>query len=337
LSSADAITTATHRIVTYVAHASPTSRHPWRVGPTSRRYPGNRGPHTWDEEIGAAAGRQHGVISLEQLRAIGLTRHRIEARLRAKRLYRLHRGVYAVGHQALTRKSHLIAAGYACGAGALVSHRDAGALHGLIGPGSQSTEVTAQRGCKPKPGITVHRSRSLHPDDRTVVDGIPTTSVARTLIDLAEVLSEERLAKAVHQAEVLRVFDLRGLEEALARVPGRKGRHRMRRVLVAHQPEPHLLRSRAERKLKALCRQNDLPQPQFNAWVAGYELDVYWPRQRLALEFDGAATHHTRHAFHEDRRRDRALATEGIQVARVTWPDLGPGLMAQVREILARR
>ena len=102
-------------------------------------------------------------------------------------------------------------------------------------------------------------------------------------------------------------------------------------------PSRHFLRSEAERRLKRLCEAHALPQPQFNVHVAGYEVDVYWPEARFALEVDGAATHHTRHAFHADRRRDRALAAEGIQVVRVTWPDLNGGLMEQVEAILRRR
>ncbi len=131
------------------------------------------------------------------------------------------------------------------------------------------------------------------------------------------------------------MFDLRALERAW--VPGRRGEHRLRRVLNDYQPEPHLLRSKAERRLKRLCEQHHLPQPQFNVNVAGYEVDVYWPQARLALEFDGAETHHTRYAFHEDRRRDRALAAEGIQVTRVTWPDLAAPLAEQVLAILRHR
>jgi len=276
------------------------------------------------------------VVSLTQLREMGLTRHRIESRVQARRLYPLHRGVYAVGHEALTPKSHFIAAVCACGPGALLSHRAAGALQGVLSA-TGVIEVTASRGCKPKDGVVLHRSRSIHADDRTEVDAIPTTSLARTLVDLADVVNERQLTRAVHQAEILRLFDLTQIEAALARLPGRKGRHRLRRVLTAYRPEPHLLRSEAERRLKQLCRNHSLPQPQFNVNVAGYEVDVYWPEGRLALEFDGAETHHTRHAFHADRRRDRALATEGIQTLRVTWPDLGRPLTEQVQAILRRR
>jgi len=156
-------------------------------------------------------------------------------------------------------------------------------------------------------------------------------------VDLADVLNEERLAKAVHQAEILRVFDLTALEEARARAGARRGRKRLTRVLAAYQPEPRFLRSEAERTLKRLCEDHCLPQPQFNVWVEGYELDVYWPEASFALEIDGAETHDTRYAFHADRRRDRALATKGIHAVRVTWPDLNPELMRQVEAILARR
>jgi very-short-patch-repair endonuclease len=273
------------------------------------------------------------VVSLTQLRELGVPEHVVRARRSAVRWYALHRGVFAVGHEALTGKSHLIAAVFACGPGALASHRAAGNQHGLVD--WSGIEVTAPRGRKPKPGIAVHRSRVLREADRTVVDGIPTTSVARTLVDMADVLSDERMAKAMRQAELLRVFDLRALERAW--IPGRRGEPRLRRVLANYRPEPHLLRSKAERRLKRLCKEHHLPQPQFNVHLAGYEVDAYWPDAAFVLEFDGAETHQTIYAFHDDRRRDRALATRGIQVARVTWPDLGPSLMEEVRAILRRR
>ena len=305
------------------------------MGPLDKQYGWNEGPQPVDAVVGELAGRQHGVVSLAQLRELGVPRHAVDRRLRARRWYPLHRGVYAVGHRALTWRSHLIAAVYACGPGALASHRAAGALHGLVKSGR--IEVTAARGRKPKPGITVHRARSLHDPDRTFIAAVPVTTVARTLVDLADTESEERLAKAVHQAEILRVFDLRALEQAQARAGTRTGRGRLTRVLAAYQPELHLLRSRAERRVRDLCAEAGLPKPQFNISLGGYELDVYWPEARLALEIDGAETHDTTYAFHSDRRRDRALAAQGIQVNRVTWPDLNADLTRQLREILARR
>jgi hypothetical protein len=258
-----------------------------RVGTTSRTYSGNEGPPSWDEAIGELAGRQYGVVSRAQLGELGLTRHRIERRVATKRLVPLHRGVFAVGHEARTWRSHLIAAVYACGPGAVASHRAAGAVHGLLS--SQRIEVTAPRGCKPKSGITVHRSRHLPEEDRTLIAAVPVTSVARTLVDLADVLTEERLAKAIRQAEILQVLDVAALERAARE--GRRGGKRLKRVLAAYQPESHLLRSEAERRLKQLCEDHSLPQPQFNINLHGYEVDVYWPEARLVLEFDGAATH----------------------------------------------
>jgi predicted transcriptional regulator of viral defense system len=124
--------------------------------------------------VAGLAGRQHGVVSTAQLLEVGLTRPGISRRVRAKRLYPLHRGVYAVGHVALTWRSQLIAAVYACGCEAVASYRAAGALHGLVSSGR--IEVTGPRGAKPKPGITVHRARTLPAEERTTVDGISTTT-----------------------------------------------------------------------------------------------------------------------------------------------------------------
>jgi very-short-patch-repair endonuclease len=281
------------------------------------------------------AGRQHGVVTTAQMLEAGLSRTGIRRWVQAARIYPLYRGVYAVGHRALTPRGRLIAAVYACGPNAVASHRGAGAVHGLLSFGR--LEVTTSRGCRARPGIEVHTSRVLDGDDRTTIDGIPVTSLARTLVDLADVLTGERLAKAIHQAELMRVFDLRKVDAARQRAGGRRGRHRLARVLSAYQPEPRLLRSRAERRFKALCTRHGLAMPLFNAVVEGFEVDAYWPEARFGLEVDGAKTHNTTTAFHADRRRDRALAAKGIQVARVTWPDLDAALAEQVKEILARR
>jgi very-short-patch-repair endonuclease len=286
--------------------------------------------------LAALAGRQHGVVSVAQLRELGFTKHAVRRRVESKRLQRLHPGVYAVGHDALTPDSRRLAAVLACGPGALLSHRAAGALQNLL-PSSPQFDVTVPLPRRSRPGLVIHRSRLIHPDDRSSVRGIPVTSVARTLVDLADVLSEERLAKAVHEAEVQRAFDLGAVEAVVGRLPGRKGRHKLSRVLAAYRPEPHLLRSEAERRFKRLCETHSLPQPQFNVHIAGHELDVYWEDVQVAVEIDGAETHHTRRAFHEDRARDRRLAAHAIRVVRVTWQDLDheERLAAELRAIRA--
>jgi hypothetical protein len=205
----------------------------------------------------------------------------------------LHPGVYAVGHWALTAESGDLAAVFACGLQALLSHRAAGRRHGLLRAGR--IEVTAPRNVRPKPGIVVHTTRLIHPDDRTVVRGIPTTSVARTLVDLADVLGDRHLAAAVNEAEVLRVFDLAAIHRTLHRLAGRRGRARLLRVVAAYtEPTPYST-SEAERRFLCLCEEHGLPRPQ-RLSVAGYELDFYWPDARLAVEIDGGTFHRTRRA-----------------------------------------
>jgi very-short-patch-repair endonuclease len=263
----------------------------------------------------------------------------IEGGVTAGWLVRLHKGVYAVGHTALTHRSHLIAAVYACGPKALASHRAAGELWGIL-PGGQPIEVTTPRSRTKHGGILVHRSRHIAPEDRATIDAIPVTSLARTLVDLADVVPEKRLADAVHEAEVKRLFDLREIERVLDSLPGRKGRHKLRRVLAAYNDVQPFTRNRAERLVLNMCAKHGLPTPQVNNSIAGYEVDFLWPEANLALEFDGAATHLTRRAFQADRARDRALAAQGIHVVRATWRDLREGeaaLAHEVRAIIAIR
>lgn len=290
--------------------------------------------------VAALASRQHGVVSVAQLHDLGLSRDAIQTRARGGRLHRLHRGVYAVGHVALTKRSRQLAAVLAAGPGALLSHRSAGALWAIArSRGGAGVEVTAPRGRRAREGFTLHRSSDIPPQDRAVVDGVPVTSVARTLVDLADVLTERRLADAVHEAEVQRVFDLTEVNEVLARLPGRRGRHRLTRVLAAYGDGPTGTRNRAERLFLEICARHGVPTPQANVTVGGYELDFLWPDAGLAVELDGAATHHTVRRYHGDRRRDRALrARHGIETVRVTWPDLveggGEPLARELRDIL---
>jgi very-short-patch-repair endonuclease len=306
------------------------------VGWKSPAYGVRVGPHSADRAVGELAGRQHGVVSRAQLTQAGLTRQAIWRRVEVGRLVPLHAGVYAVGHKALTNRSHLIAAVYAGGPDALASHRAAGGLWGFL-RGAQPIEVTTPRSRGPRGGIVVHRSRCLNDEDRATVDGIPVTSIARTLVDLADVLPERRLADAVHEAEVKRLFDLRALQEVLDHLPGRKGRHKLRRVLAAYSDVQPFTRNGAERHVLELCEQHGLPKPQVNVWLGAHEVDFYWPDAGLALEFDGEAVHRTTRAFHADRARDRALAARGIHVVRATPRDVPSALARELAAILAVR
>jgi very-short-patch-repair endonuclease len=270
--------------------------------------------------VARLAGSQHGVVSVQQLREAGLTKDRILRRVEAGRLHPLLRGVYAVGHRSVSERGMELAAVLACGPGAVLSHRAAARLWALI-HSVPVVEVTAVRSRVGPRGVVLHRSRSLEPEDRAVRDGVPVTSVARTLVDLADVLSERRLAEAVHQAEVQRMFDLTAVRAVLARLQGRRGRHRLRKVLAAYRDQP-FTRSEAERRFLRLCSSRCLPLPATNTSIEGYEVDFFWPQANVAVEVDGVAVHHTVKAFHDDRERDRILATHGIQVLRITWRDL---------------
>jgi very-short-patch-repair endonuclease len=289
--------------------------------------------------VQALAGGQHGIVKWEQVREAGLTKQEVRRRVESGWLIRLYEGVYAVGHTALTDRSHLIAAVYACGPEALASHRSAGAIRGLL-RWPRRIEVTAPRSRKPHKGFVLHRSRLIHDEDRATIDNIPVTSLARTLVDLADVLPENRLADAVHEAEIRRLFDLGKIERVLARLPGRKGRHKLRRVLAAYRDVQPFTRSRAERLVLRMCEAHGLPAPRVNTWIDIHEVDFFWPEANLALEVDGGAVHLTKRAFQEDRARDRALAARGIHVVRATWRDLteNPASLAQqLHQILAVR
>jgi len=271
------------------------------------------------------------------MRELGLGRDSIRGRVAAGWLHPLYRGVYAVGHLALTRRSRILAAVLAAGPDALASHRCAAELWDLLHPGP--IDITTPRSRRPRVGFVLHRSRSLVPEDRALVDNIPVTSVARTLVDLAEVLTERRLSNAVHEAEIQKQFDLTAIEQVLARVPGRSGRHKLQRVLKAYGGGPQLTRSHYERAFLDICDRYDIAIPQSAVSVAGYELDFLWPTHGLAVEMDDQATHYTTRAYYGDRRRDRALAPHGIHVVRVTPLDLQneKALAREVKDILAAK
>jgi hypothetical protein len=172
-------------------------------------------------------------------------------------------------------------------------------------------------------GIEAHRDGSLRPADRTKVRGIPCTSVARTLLDLAAVVSPRELRNAVTQAEVERVFDLTAVREVLGRSRRRRGVARLRRAIAEHDPRDERARGELERRFLALCRQADLPLPEVNVPLTvgdtQLEADFLWRSARLIVEADGRYSHLTVTAFEKDRRRDQRLRLAGWEVIRCTW------------------
>jgi hypothetical protein len=277
--------------------------------------------------IARLAERQHGVVSLPQLQLAGLTKDAVGKRAATGRLTRIHRGVYAVGHARLTQRGHWMADVLAYGPTAVLSHRSAAALHGLRPDNRPKTDVTLpSRSARSRSGIHVHRSSTLETGDVTTVDGIPCTTVARTLLDLAEVVDAQALERAVSQADVFRTFDLRTVDEVLSRASGRHGATGLRSVLASYD-RPTLTDQELEERFLALCRKASLPPPEVNGWVAlddgiAYQIDFLWRAERLAVETDGWGSHGTRRAFENDRRRDRNLSMAGWTVVRFTWRDV---------------
>src|SRR5207302_645130 len=262
---------------------------------------------------------QHGVVAHRQLVELGLGRKAIQYRLAAGRLHRLHLGVYAVGHPRVTGPGRWMAAVLACGDGALLSHRSAGALWGIGSGAGSRVDVTAiGRSRRGHPGITLHQVRGLHPDDRARRDGVPVTSLARTILDLAEVLNRSQLARAFEEAERLQLLDVRAIRRLCERSAGRRGLGPLGNLLSNHMRPLPETRSELERLFVDLCRAAALPPPALNVSVAGFEVDAVWQDRGLVVELDGFAFHRTRAAFERDRARDATLQLAGYRVLRLT-------------------
>ncbi|MGB2710260.1 MAG: type IV toxin-antitoxin system AbiEi family antitoxin domain-containing protein [Conexibacter sp.] len=275
-----------------------------------------------DAVLAALADRQHGVVARRELAAAGVTRSMIAERIASAHLVRLHRGVYAVGHRRVRIEGQWLAAVLAVGPGAALSHRSAAALHG-IAPSGGRVEVSTPLHSRGIEGIAVYGRRSLAAADRAYVRGVPVTSVARTLVDLAGLLLPDRLAKAVGEAERLRQFDLQALDAAMTRTRGRRGAGQAAlRAVLAGFAADGVTRSELEERFLAMLDAHDLPRPLTNASVEAYEVDALWPAERLAVELDGYAFHHTRTAFQRDRTKMNDLLAAGYVVLRFTYADV---------------
>jgi hypothetical protein len=271
-----------------------------------------------DRKVAEIAERQHGVVTYEQLLELGLGRGAIHHRVKAGRLYRVHIGVYVVGHRRLEIHGRWMAAVLSCG-DALLSHQSAAALWGiLVTSGSLIDVMPVRRTRHRRSGLVVHRPRLLHAEDRAVEQGIPVTSVTRTLLDLAQVVQSRQLARAVDEADRLELLDARKIDPLMARSNGHPGLGRFRAALRDHRGPSPLTRSELERRFFELCRKAGLPLPQMNVLVAGFEVDAVWHAQRVIVELDGYAFHRTRARFEDDRARDATLQLAGYRVLRFT-------------------
>ncbi len=287
--------------------------------------------HPPDAVVAEVARRQHGVVTVAQLAAVGIHRRGIAHRVAHGRLTPLHRGVYRVGPLG-DELSGVMAAVLACGPTAVASHRTAARLHGFW-DWRGVTDVTATEGQpRSRPGITVHRRR-VEEGERTSVRGIPVTTPERTIRDLAPVVGETHLGRVIEEAQVQRKLDDASLTRAVSQARGQRGVRALR--AAAPQAEAALTRSEAERRLVKLVRRSGLPRPQTNVRLAGHEVDALWPREGLVVEVDGFAFHGGRRAFERDRRRDADLLAAGHRVLRLTWRQLADEPEAVVARIAA--
>lgn len=269
------------------------------------------------------ATRQHGVVARWQLRQVGIPLHRIDYRLKSGWLEPLHSAVYRLIRSDAPRQREM-AATLACGPGSALSHHSAGALLGILAPAAHpaTISVTTTRAVRLRAtGIHARRVGDLPEDELTLLDAIPVTSPARTLLDLAGTAGTRELERTLARAERQGLLEPGAVERLLRRYPGRRGIVRLR-TLISSGTNPLHTRSEAEERFLILIRKGALPSPEMNVLVHGFEVDALWRDERLVVEVDGFAFHSSPAAFERDRYRDGVLMAAGFRVMRVTWQQL---------------
>lgn len=286
------------------------------------------------------ANRQHGVVSIEQLLGpLGYSRSEVAGAAESAHLHRLHRGVYAVGHTSLSLHGKCLAAVFGAGPEALLSHRSAAWLWGIGRWSPVPVSVTGSVPRGHRSSIRVHRSEILTDEDRDQVDGIPVTAVPRVALDVAAEARLDQLMRLLRRAEELELFDLRRFEALLRRAGGHRGARRLSHAVAIYRPAP-FSRSDLELRFFDLVVEGGLPRPATGFVEAGYELDVYWPEERFAVELDVFETHGSHQAFEEDRIRQEKLKLAEVELIRVTGHRLDrepERVLENVRRLLAQR
>ena len=233
-----------------------------------------------------------------------------------------------------------MAAVLSAGNDAVLSHRSAAALWRLLPPSSIAIEVTRPREFRSRPGVRA-RCSAIRSDEVALVDGIPVTSMPRTLFDLAAVASRHRLETAFNEVEVRGLTDKLSVVDLLERYPGRRGSAMLRAILADEKKAQGITKKELEKRFATALARTNLPRPHRNAdiAVAGrfFEVDCLWRAQRLIVELDGGFVHRTWRASERDRERDRLLQVDGWRVVRITWRQLrgdAPAVIADLRRLL---
>jgi very-short-patch-repair endonuclease len=297
-----------------------------------------------EEEIAALAHRQYGVVARWQLMDIGLGKGVIERRLASRRLHQVHPGVYAVGHRRIPKEGWWMVAVLSSGPAAVLSHHSAAALWGLRGYSGGTSHVTAAHKSTSSRKIRRHVSH-LPEDERTVEEGIPVTTVPRTILDLAATASADTIENLLRESERLQLSDRLSLPDLIARYRGKRGTRKVQLALDRLKEDPAgTKRSPLEERFAPFLRLHRLPLSRFNDWIVlgdkRYRVDCHWPELRQIVELDGWDGHSTRSAFREDRARDRRLLAAGYSVAHITWNQLddeAAEIAADLRRLLISR
>lgn len=282
-----------------------------------------------DVRLAILAADQEGVVATRQLIALGFTAAAIERRVRSGHLHRIHHGVYAVGHPAISLRGRFKAAVLACGELAALSRYSAGTVDGYLEWDDRRPEVLVVGSARHHAGLRIHRAR--HVDERDVRRNltIPRTTVARTLLDLADDLPDKALRRAVRQAQAMKLTNVRQIADVLTRANGRRGAKRLA-ALIADGAAP--TRSDLEDLVLDVIERAGLRRPQINVRLGRVYPDLRWPEQRLTVECDSATWHTGKLATEDDAARQAMLEAGGERVLRVTWQQA----LKQPRQTVAR-
>jgi hypothetical protein len=284
---------------------------------------------TVEERLALMASAAHGVVTRRQLLEAGVTRHEISARLRRGELLREHPGVYRVGHRAPSVEATYLAAVCAAGESAVLSGRAAAHLWGIVkGPAPPPMVITATE--RRIEGVRTQRCRQLDPRDVTVWRGIPVTTLARTVVDLAADQSEDELARACHEAGVRHGLTPNAVVAVMARRPRTPGARKLRRVSGRDVP---VTLSTLEARFLELLRAHGLPLPDTNRPAGGRRVDCRWPEHRLTVELDSYQFHNSRHSWEQDRLREREARARGDDFRRYTYRDVLEHPTLMLREL----
>jgi hypothetical protein len=284
------------------------------------------------------ATRQHGVVATWQLAALGYGRNAVAKAAMVGRLHRVHRGVYVVGQRGITWHGRCMAAVLASYP-SVASHLSAAWIWGLLRSRPETIHLTSRRTRRAKRTFVTHTA-DLARADMTRRDGIPVTSLSRTILDVAVTSRPRTVRRHLQVANDEKLLDLREMEDLLRRTKGHRGQTKVRAALELYEEQPPFTRSGLEERFLEVMREAGLPEPSMNAFVEGFEIDAWWEAERFGVELDVYETHGSRLSFEEDRERDDALLHAGIETTRVTGRrlDREPGAVVDsVRRHLARR